>query len=225
MPPASTTRAPLLIVTVALAAAGCGLGCPWGSDHGRARDRSHTASKRAAPAGLRLTIRLLRSSRRPGLHAIAGPMVIHDLVVWAGDSGMPDYDAKLAGRRLTRLRFLAGCEDLFDQDPATAQVVSVVERYRSPRSARSELAHEFARVRAAPGRVVARFTVRVIPEAGDDDIVIAGSVTHAVAFTGGPFYCLISASAARGERVAPIRQQVISAATALYRRVRPSGEA
>ena len=118
-------------------------------------------------------------------------------------------------------------KDLSGDERSSAQLTSVVEKFRSLAGARAELNYWHAQVRLA-GQMTGEtytmpFRVSGIPSAAGYDTAIRGSLGHTVAFIDGRFYYQRTATAPPTEHGAPSRAQVISAATSLYNRIDSPG--
>jgi hypothetical protein len=208
---ASAVRAGSVVLAgllLALALGGCGGG--------------NSGASSGTP-GLSLNQRVLRSTALPRLHAIALVRPVTSAQAWLANAGVVGEDLTRQSSELDRLGFVAGArETLVSQRRSIARVISSVEQFRSAAGARSALHDQYARAHAAAGTESEGFNpfrVPQIPGAMGYEISGPGVVAQTVAFASGPFYYLITATAPPGEPGAPNREQLLSAAAALYRRV------
>jgi hypothetical protein len=122
--------------------------------------------------------------------------------------------------RLKSLGFVAALrERLVPPKGGEAQGLSVVEQFRSPRGARTELAAQVQLLTAHRRR--AAFAVPAIPGARGSSGRGPRSGYTDVLFTKGSYYYLVGAGWPTGDRAAPTRATMIAAARRLYRRLRP----
>lgn len=166
------------------------------------------SSSAAKPA---ITQRLLTSSEMPtGFTAQGEPTVSPNVAAFLQQVQTSPDQLKSETARLKRIGFVTAASQ--NLNSAQGAGIAVVEQYRSPSGARSELAHNIATFAAGPGQL--RFAVPGIPHAaGFGGTDPNGGVN--VAFSDGDYYYLVGEQPnARANRDA-----VIASAQKLYHRV------
>jgi hypothetical protein len=205
----------LAVGALGLLAAGCGA--------------SHSASATNATSAPRtrpmpLNGRFVGSGKFPGFAGILIPAVIHDPKVWERDLGMTPPQLQTAASQLRRLGFRAATrQTLYGERRSSAEIVSVVEQFRSTRAARKQLDEQGARLPGStvrPGVAHHPFSVPGIPGAIGFQTHGPSTRSQSVAFSAGPFYYAVGVLAPRGAGRAPSRAQLLGACKSLYLRVR-----
>jgi hypothetical protein len=214
----------------------CGFAASQLGDIGKASNATA-----AIPAGppLSLTERVLAPSAIPGMVAMQQPTVVRSAAEWATTVEQSLSPARETAR-LRALGYVAGvaeqlhsdvaeqrlggvaeqrlggvAEQLHGRYPVMAEAISVVEHYRSPASARAELAYQYAHLNDSHSAKFVTFPVG-IPYARGVSITGADKVGLNVMFADGPNYYVVGAGAPSNARNAPTRAQLISAAGFLY---------
>lgn len=191
-------------VVACVVLAGCG-----GSSH-----KSSTAAT-SAPAGTTagtatsgIASRVLASNELPGFKG-AKPSVSTTASAWLAARQTPSAQVASETKRLTRLGFVAGAAEDFT-GPSGRAALSLVEQFKTPGAARSELANQLKLFRTiAPG--YQSFPVPGIP--GAHGYAASGPALN-IAFASGPYYYLV------GEFVSAVNTRseatLIAAAKHLY---------
>ncbi|HEY7968144.1 MAG TPA: hypothetical protein VID68_14075 [Solirubrobacteraceae bacterium] len=165
---------------------------------------------------LPLSERVLRAGELAGMVPTSPPTVTVGAMAWAAGEGLPPGGIAKEANRLRALGFGAGvAENLKTRRNANRFGLSLVERFSSAASARTELAHA-----ARSGGGWSYFAVPAIPGARGFESLGTRYGGRNVAFTDGGFYYLVGAgwsSTRAADRVA--RAGVIAAARLLYGRV------
>jgi hypothetical protein len=159
---------------------------------------------------------VLRRGELPGFTAQSEVSTATTGTAFAADEGIPPNRIKTEAARLARARFVAGAIEHL-ASPAGAEGLSVVDRFRSSRSARAEVA--FAAT-PQPGSKQTDFTVAGIPGARGFDASSAQSSGHNIAFAVGSHYYLVGVGWPTGLAHPPSRTRLVTTAERLYKRVR-----
>jgi hypothetical protein len=164
-------------------------------------------------AALPLTGRVLHSGELAGM-TISGPdRVTTGASAWVTNEGLPRSAQKAEIARLRKLGFVAGVDESLSSDQGRGGI-SVVEQFRSAKSAKAELAYE-----STSNGPWTYFPVQVIPGArGFEQISNSGNGRN-VAFSDGVYYYAVGAGWSGGSTKAVSRSAVIAAALVLYHRV------
>jgi hypothetical protein len=214
----------LWIVSGVLAAtvfAGCG-----GSSHKGANSTTASTSSSAqlppgAPPALRgVQGRVLAVGELSGFTRQEPRQLGINADSWVAEEKLPASQATRERARLRGLGFVAAVRETL-QHPASgspAEGLSIVERFRSPPAARTELAFQ---LRQPKGLGAREFAVPAIPGARGFGGSSPESSGLNVAFTKGPFYYLVGAGWPTRSPSPPTRAIVIAAAVHLYDRVQP----
>jgi hypothetical protein len=138
---------------------------------------------------------------------------------WVVEIELPASQRAREAARLARLGFVAALrERLVPANGTPAEGLSIVEQFRTPTSARAELAAQIRQVKALGP--VKSFAVPAIPSAVGFGGSKAGSSGLNVAFAKGAYYYLVGAGwQTVGDPSPPTRAGLIAAAQRLYRRV------
>jgi hypothetical protein len=138
---------------------------------------------------------------------------------WVAETELPPSERAREAERLQRLGFVAAVrERLLPVNGTPAEGLSIVEQFRTPTSARVELAAQIREVKALGP--VASFAVPGIPSAVGFGGSKAGNSGANVAFAKGAYYYLVGAGwPTVGNPSPPTRAGLIAAAQRLYRRV------
>jgi hypothetical protein len=173
-----------------------------------------TASARSQPTqGIGALV--LRRGELPGFTGQGGAITATTGSAFAANEGIPRDQIEKEAARLARARFVAGAiEHLVS--PSGAEGLSVVDRFRSSKSARAEIA--FAAT-PQPGSKQTDFTVPGIPGARGFDASSAQSSGHNIAFAVGSYYYLVGVGWPTGLSHPPSRARLATAAQRLYKRV------
>jgi hypothetical protein len=167
----------------------------------------------AAVQPLPLTQRVLPASALHGFITTQRPTTVRSARTWAARVERSTTPARESAR-LERLGFVAGVrEQLHGRFPLAAEVVSVVERYRTLAGARAELAYQ--RMMAETGWADEHVTpLRGIAIPGAMGWIARGPHIAAVniMFSAGRDFYIVSSGAAPGTRGAPTAGQMIGVA-------------
>ena len=140
--------------------------------------------------------------------------VVSSALAWTAVERAPFPAAEAA--RLKAFGFVRGLdEQLYGRFPIAAEVISVVEQYRTTAGARAELAYQHARLMDPRGGTVSTFPVG-IPGAHGVRIAGGGSTGLNVLFSAGAYYYVVAAGHPPGARSAPTTRQLVAAADSLY---------
>lgn len=215
----------LFIAVAVMAVAGCG-GSHAASSANATTTAATSPKAEATPAtgALPVNDRVLQPSEFQGYVVPRPPPVVRSTAAWAAAAeGLTGSQVAAESPRLRRLGFVAGvAEHLHGVFPVMVEALSLVEQYRSAARARAELAYQYARDRSvagSPGQKFTRFRVAGIPGAMGWKTSDPSFVGINVLIADGPFYYVVGAGFPPSAHNAPSRAQVITAATALYRRV------
>lgn len=219
--PASRRTLTLLLVAgiLAVGVAGCG-----SSGFPRARPVAKAID------GLSLAQRLLDPARLRGFALLGPPLVVASARTWGADRGQVNPQLAAQTSQLDRLGFAGGAQETMAatvNGPAEgtggAEVSSAVVELGSSRAAHTALRDRVTLARRnwqmAGGRLT-RFRVPGVPGAVGFDTAGPDRTGHTVAFALGRFLYVVASSSAQGNRFAPSRSRIKSAATALYQRMR-----
>jgi hypothetical protein len=134
------------------------------------------------------------------------------------EPGTPTAQRSGHAERLERLGFAAGIsEQLEASGGSRAEGVSVAERFSSPRAASAELHSQTAQLNAQGGFTF--FPVPAIPGARGL-ATTPGTITgYNVTFAKGSYFYLVGIGFPAGASPAPTRQELVTAAQHLYKRV------
>jgi hypothetical protein len=200
----------LVGVVAALMVAGCGGSSLKTSTVGTsapAATSSTTTTASTPTSGI--ASRLLASNELPGFKG-GQPSVSNTASAWLAHLQTPSYYFET--KRLTRLGFVAGASENLT-GPSGRDGLSLVEQFKTPGGARSELANELkVSQTTAPG--YAPFPVAGIP--GALGFAAAGPGVN-LAFASGDYYYLVGAFVSTVS--ASSEATIIAAAKRLYRRV------
>ena len=182
--------------------------CGGGSDKtSTAATSAPAATASGATAGI--ASRVLRNNDLKGFTGTR-PAVAKTASGWLAATQTPTQDVASETNRLTRLGFVAGAHE--DLTGSGRDGASIVEQFKSPAGARSELAKVVKGFRAGTGGPTT-FPVPGIPGA----VGLAATGAENVAFTSGNYYYLVGAIVPAVN--ARSKAAIIAAATHLYRRV------
>jgi hypothetical protein len=208
-------------VLAALVFAGCG------SSHRAATSSTATASSTAQvppgapPALAGVSGRVLVAGELSGFTRQGQRQLGINADSWVVAEELPTSQRAQEAARLRSLGFVAGVrEKLLEaaNDGSPAEALSIVEQFRSPRAARTELAAQVQQVKAS-GHPVTIFTVQGIPGArGFGGSSLENSGLN-IAFTKGPYYYLVGAGWLTTSPSPPSRAAITAAAQHLYGRV------
>ena len=128
------------------------------------------------------------------------PATIRGAAAWATAERSTSQPRESA--RLQTLGFIDGLdEQLRSTDPTKGQMSSIVEQFRTPSGAQSELQHQYATVRASGGARLTTFAVAGVPGARGVSIDHSHHTQLEVLFRSGRFvYLLTAGSPLRGGR-------------------------
>ncbi len=167
-----------------------------------------------------LAQRLLQPGELAGV-APGGPPQVLDSASAFASGRVSTTEVVREAARLRRLGFVVASVQLFRRGGVEAQGVSVAVQLGSAEAARAELSHAHATMKASvlpPGKSVP-FTVPGIPGARGVDLVTPGiGGGQNILFADGSFFYLVAAAYGSPQRL-QIREEVITAASALYTRV------
>jgi hypothetical protein len=205
-------RVLLVGVLASLVLAGCG-----GSSHktstaatGAPATTGSTATT-ANTSASSIASRVLTSNELNGFTG-SQPSVHNTVSGWLADRQTPSNQVASETTRLTRLGFVAGATE--NLTGPSGDGVSIVEQFKTPSGARSELANE-VKVFKAEAAGYKAFPVTGIPGALGLAATGAGGVN--IAFTSGDYYYLVGAFVSTVS--ASSEATMITAAKRLYRRV------
>jgi hypothetical protein len=178
-PPALRRR----LVSAAVVAATLGLGVYAGTNVDRSGEAGGIAG---ASTNAPLSARVLAPHSLPGFSLNADTAPVFSAYEWALVERVRTPASETA--RLRSLGFVGGFdEQLHARYPSQAAAVSVVERYRTPSAARTELSHQYAQIRSQAGKDVSTFPVPAIPGARGIQVQAGGRVDMTVLFTSGQY--------------------------------------
>jgi hypothetical protein len=208
-------------ILAAIVFAGCG-----SSSHKAATSSTATASSTAqrppgAPPALGgVRGRVLVAGELSGLTPQGRRILGINPDSWVVEEKIPASQRAREAARLQSLGFVAAIREqlLPPANASPAEGLSIVEQFRAPGAARTELAFQ---VRQGKGSGATAFAVPAIPGARGFGGSSSESSGLNVAFTKGPYYYLVGAGWPTGTPSAPTRATVIAAAQRLYRRVQP----
>ena len=144
------------------------------------------------PGPPRLMKRAIAPATLPGFSLLMDPATIRGAVAWATAERSPSQPRESA--RLQTLGFIDGLdEQLRSTDPTKGQVSSIVEQFRTPSGAQSELQHQYATVRASGGARLTTFPVVGVPGARGVSILHSRHTRLEVLFRSGRFVYLLTA--------------------------------
>jgi len=136
---------------------------------------------------------------------------------WVEDEELPPIQTAKEATRLEHLGFVGAVRELLAPvNGGLAEGLSIVEQFRSPRAAGTELA---AQLMMGKTHRAGAFTVPSIPGAGGFGGLSGQTTGYNVAFADGSYYYLVGAGFSRGAANAPTQADVVAAAQHLYRRV------
>ncbi len=202
---------------IAMAVAGCGSAKSFTTS-----TAPGIASGQAAPgtqaASVNFRARVLSNREFPGFTPESQPIIASTPQTWLADDATPANQIPSEAGRLERRGFVAGEHEVMTGGYGQMAVISVVEQFRDPAGARSELATVLAASKRAVGPSDHYFTFGApgIPTAegfGDSSV---GSGRINVVFTDGDYYYLEGEA---GGLSALKRPALIAAAQHLYNRV------
>jgi hypothetical protein len=200
-------------LTAALTSGGSRAGQPIG------RTASSAASAGSGIPSLSLTDRVFSPSAFPGFIRLQQPVVVRTAAAWATGAEQSTRAARET-ERLQRLGFVAGVDEhLHGRYPVAAEVVSVVEQYRSAAGARAELAYQYKQsTNTTPGSRVrlTRFAVGGIPSAVGFEVDDAHTTGINVMFTNGRFFYVLGSGFPHRAYGAPTQQMMIAGAGSMY---------
>jgi hypothetical protein len=212
------------IVTGALGAAivfaGCGGSSKKATTSSTARAASSAQLPPGAPPALRgVQGRVLAAGELSGFTPQGRRLIGINAASWVVEEELPTNQRAKEAARLRGLGFVAALrERLTPTNGSPAEGLSIVEQFRSPRAARTELAFH---VTHGSGPGVTAFAVPAIPGGRGFAVSRSESSGLNVAFTKGPYYYLVGAGWRTGTPSPPTRPIVIAAAQRLYGRVQP----
>jgi hypothetical protein len=200
------------IVGGALAAivlAGCG-----GSGHNSATATATTSAATPPPPSGNIQSRALAEGELAGVAVAGRPVAVNSPESWVVVDELPASRRTSEAQRLRRLGFVAGVrEPLVAAAGSQTAGLSIVEQFRSPGSARSQLAAEYRQSTASGGHVTV-FAVPAIPGARGFELASSGFSGANVVFAKGPYYYLVGEQAEGSSRA-----NVTAAAQHLFDRV------
>jgi hypothetical protein len=181
---------------------------------GGSSDKTSTAATSApattaSSATAAIASRVLRDNELKGFTGIR-PKVATTVSGWLAATQTPTQDVASETKRLTRLGFVAGAHE--DLTGSGRDGASIVEQFKAPAGARSELANVVKGFKAGTGGPTT-FPVPDIPGA----VGLAATGAENVAFTSGDYYYLVGALVPAVN--ARSKAAIIAAAKHLYRRV------
>jgi hypothetical protein len=172
-----------------------------------------------APAGSQPThgigARVLRRGELRGFAIQSAVSTATSGTSFASAEGISADRIQKEAARLSRAGFRAGAIEHLSA-PAGAEGLSVVERLRSPASARAEVA--FAAT-PQPGTRQTDFAVPAVPGARGFEASGGPSSGHNIAFAVGSYYYLVGVGWPTVLQHPPSRAQLVTAAQQLYKRV------
>jgi hypothetical protein len=197
-----------LCLVASLVLAGCG-GSGDGTSSGATNAPATTASGAQTSD---IASRALANNEMRGFTG-GKPVVDHTVARYLADVGAPPDQVASEKKRLAGLGFLAGVHKDLTSDSGK-EGVSIVEQFKTPAGARSELANEEKFFKAQdPGNKVAR--ISAVP--GAVDLVTPDARAVNVAFTDGDYYYLVGAFVPTVN--ARTHAAIVAAAKHLYQRV------
>jgi hypothetical protein len=136
---------------------------------------------------------------------------------WVEEEELPPIQTAKEATRLEHLGFVRAVRELlYPVNGGHAEGLSIVEQFRSPRAAGTELA---AQLMMGKTHRAGAFAVPSIPGAGGFGGLSGQTTNYNVAFADGSYYYLVGAGFSRGTANAPTQADVVAAAQHLYRRV------
>jgi hypothetical protein len=224
-----------LLLAIGLAVIGCGGGSSKSSSTASSASTTPTGPPPGAPPGATrfgpggppgtapggsqpahgIGALVLRRGELPGFSTQSAVSTATAATRFASDEGIAADKVQKEAARLARVGFRSGAIEHL-MSPAGAEGLSVVERLRSPGSARAEVA--FAAT-PQPGTQQTDFAVPGIPGARGFDSSGAQSSGHNIAFAVGSYYYLVGAGWPSVVQHPPSRAQLVTAAERLYKRV------
>jgi hypothetical protein len=137
---------------------------------------------------------------------------------WVAEEGLPPAEREERVRTLDRLGFVRAVSERLTPSAETGpEALSLVIKFRSPRSARAYVRDE-AKSSAAHG--AGAFAVAGIPGAKGFGGKFGPTIGYNVAFASRNFYYLVGVGYPAGAPGAPTRQELVAAARRLDARVR-----
>jgi hypothetical protein len=205
-------RGALLIgALMAVLVAGCG-----SSSHKTSTSTGTSTSTSAAASGM--SGHLLSNGELAGFTG-ASPKVASSVAGWVSDNGAPPTGAATEQARLTKLGFVRGArEDLTGGSSGNIAGLSLVEQFRTPKEAQSEVTFEVDQFKSSNAASAKTFAVPGIPGAlGFAELGNGGGGIN-VAFAKGTYAYVVGqvlpSAATYGARVT----KLVAAAQGLYRR-------
>lgn len=212
----------LISFIAALVLSSCGGGSPKATTTTTTPSTAVPSSTAALPPGAPPALRgvagrVLTAGELAGLTPQGRRALGINAASWVHEEELPPPQAANEAARLERLGFVAGVrERLAPVNGGPAEGLSIVEQFRSPRAAGSELATQLTMGKA---HGVSAFDVPSIPGAGGFGGQSGQTTGFNVAFADGSYYYLVGAGFPTGTTNAPTQAEVVAAAQHLYRRV------
>ncbi len=205
-------------VTIVMAVAGCGR-----SNSSSTATKSSVAARQTAPVApavsADLKSRLLRNGEFPGFTSGSRPVIALTPQMWLADNQTPVTQIASEAAILERRGFVAGELKVMIGGYGQMLAISVVEQFRDPAGARSELTTQLAATKqnVGPTDQYLTFAAPGIPAAKGfgESSVASGRIN--VAFTDGDYYYLVAEAGAHSTALKP--PALVAAARHLYHRV------
>jgi len=209
-------------IVAALVLSSCGGGSHKTATSGASSNATGPPSTVALPPGappaLRAVFgRVLTAGELAGLTPQGRRVLGINAASWAHDQELPPTQTATEARRLEHLGFVGAVrERLASATGGPAEGLSIVEQFRSPRAADTELV---AQVKMGKAHGATAFAVPSIPGARGFGGSSGQTTGYNVAFADGSYYYLVGAGFPSGTPNAPTQAEVVAAAQHLYRRL------